>query len=154
MDIQTNLIALKHQIANSTLAVKRDPATIVLVLVSKTRSAENIKVALEAGQRDFAENYLQEALEKIEILKGNDIVWHFIGSIQNNKTKAIAENFDWVHSLDQIKTIERLAAQRPLRLAPLNLCIQVNIDNEANKGGVQPEAAMDLAQTGQGNVVT
>jgi pyridoxal phosphate enzyme (YggS family) len=146
MSIQTNLITLKHQIANNALANDRDPATIELILVSKARTVDDIKIALQIGHKDFGENYLQEALEKIVALKENEIVWHFIGAIQNNKTKLIAENFDWVHSIDQLKTIERLAAQRPAHLSPLNVCIQVNIDDEQNKGGVSPAAVMDLAQ--------
>jgi len=109
---------------------------VTLIAVSKTRSVEEVRLALDAGQRHFGENYLQEALEKIEALKGRDIVWHFIGPIQSNKTAKIAEKFDWVHSVDRIKVANRLNEQRPKSLGQLNVLLQINIDNESTKSGV------------------
>ncbi len=112
---------------------------VTLVAVGKTKSAADLQQAIDAGQRHFGENYLQEALEKIEILKNQALVWHFIGAIQSNKTKAIAQNFDWVHSVDQLKIAQRLNHQRPLGLKKLNVLLQVNIDHEATKSGVLVE---------------
>jgi pyridoxal phosphate enzyme (YggS family) len=146
MVIETNLISVKQQIAKLSQAIPREPETITLVLVSKTRSAQEIRAAHQAGQTHFAENYLQEALPKIQTLKELGLVWHFIGAIQNNKTKPLAEHFDWVQSVDQIKTIQRLAAQRPLHLPPLNVCLQVNIDDEASKSGAPADRILYLAQ--------
>ncbi len=109
---------------------------VTLIAVSKTRSVDEVRVALDAGQIHFGENYLQEALEKIELLQDKDIVWHFIGPIQSNKTPKIAINFDWVHSVDRIKIAERLNQQRPKVLGKLNVLLQVNIDNEDTKSGL------------------
>jgi hypothetical protein len=109
---------------------------VTLIAVSKTRNADEISDALDAGQTHFGENYLQEALEKIELLQGNNIVWHFIGPIQSNKTSKIAEKFDWVHSVDRIRIAERLNQQRPKKLGKLNTLLQINIDNEDTKSGV------------------
>ena len=109
---------------------------VTLIAVSKTRSVDEVRVALDAGQIHFGENYLQEALEKIELLQDKDIVWHFIGPIQSNKTPKIAKNFDWVHSVDRIKIAERLNQQRPKVLGKLNVLLQVNIDNEDTKSGL------------------
>jgi pyridoxal phosphate enzyme (YggS family) len=146
MNIETNLITLKHEIATISRGLPCDPPTIALIAVSKTRSTVEIQMAHQAGQNHFAENYLQEALPKIEALKALSLIWHFIGAIQNNKTKAIAEHFDWVQSVDQIKTIQRLAAQRPAHLPPLNVCLQVNIDDEASKSGAPVDRILYLAQ--------
>jgi hypothetical protein len=121
----------------------------LLLAVSKHHSAEKIATAYEAGQRHFGENYLSEALEKQTLLaKSNnyrDIQWHFIGPIQSNKTRSIAENFDWVHSVDRLKIAQRLSAQRPVALKNLNLCLQVNIDEEESKSGVLSKDALELA---------
>lgn len=124
----------------------RKPNSVQLLAVSKKQSCEHITQALAAGQRRFGENYLQEALTKIDTLKNADCEWHFIGPIQSNKTRAIAEHFDWVQSVDNLKIAERLSQQRPTALAPLNICIQVNIDNEPQKSGVTLESLPDLAQ--------
>ncbi|MEO1944276.1 MAG: YggS family pyridoxal phosphate-dependent enzyme [Candidatus Thioglobus sp.] len=109
---------------------------VTLIAVSKTRSVLEIQSAVDAGQYNFGENYLQEALNKIEALKNNTLVWHFIGPIQSNKTAKIAENFDWVHSVDRIKVAKRLNEQRPPDFSKLNVLIQVNIDNEPTKSGI------------------
>ncbi|WP_428085992.1 YggS family pyridoxal phosphate-dependent enzyme [Candidatus Thioglobus sp.] len=107
-----------------------------LIAVSKTKPAADLQYAIDAGQRHFGENYLQEALEKIQTLKGQALTWHFIGPIQSNKTAKIAQNFDWVHSVDRLKIAKRLNDQRPNNLPKLNVLLQINIDNEASKSGV------------------
>ncbi len=128
--IADNIQSIKDEIAQL-----KPKQSVRLLAVSKTHSASIIQCAYKAGQRDFGENYLQEALEKQALLKHNtDIVWHFIGSIQSNKTKNIANNFDWVHSVDKVKIAQRLDKQRINRV-PLNICLQVNIDNESSKSG-------------------
>ena len=109
---------------------------VTLIAVSKTNPASDLQQAIDAGQRHFGENYLQEALEKIETLKNQDLIWHFIGPIQSNKAKQISQNFDWVHSVDRLKIAKRLNDQRPKNLEKLNVLLQVNIDNEATKSGV------------------
>lgn len=118
-----------------------------LLAVSKTKPAIMIRQAWALGQREFGENYLQEALEKqVDLADLDDIVWHFIGPLQSNKTRAVAEHFDWMHSVDRLKIAKRLSEQRPPHLAPLNICLQVNISREASKSGVMPEDIMDLAR--------
>ncbi len=112
---------------------------VILIAVSKTKPASDLQQAINAGQKHFGENYLQEALEKIEILKAQDLIWHFIGPIQSNKTKQIAQNFDWVHSVDRLKIAKRLNDQRPKELGKLNVLLQINIDNESTKSGVLEE---------------
>ncbi|MCS5590998.1 MAG: YggS family pyridoxal phosphate-dependent enzyme [Gammaproteobacteria bacterium] len=109
--------------------------SVQLIAVSKTRSANEIQSAVDAGQQHFGENYLQEALEKIDSLQDQDLIWHFIGPIQSNKTSKIAENFDWVHSVDRVKVAKRLCDQRLDSLAKLNILLQVNIDQESSKSG-------------------
>jgi pyridoxal phosphate enzyme (YggS family) len=120
--------------------------SVLLLAVSKTRTPDEITAAFNCGQTCFGESYLQEALSKIEHLKDKAIEWHFIGKVQSNKTKSIAENFDWVHSIDKLKHAQRLNEQRPDSKAPLNICLQINIDNEETKGGIKPEEAADLIQ--------
>ncbi|MEQ1529683.1 MAG: YggS family pyridoxal phosphate-dependent enzyme [Methylococcales bacterium] len=127
------------QIKQTALAYGRHPDAVTLLAVSKTKPASDIMEAYQAGQRHFGENYLQEALNKQLQLQGLDITWHFIGPIQSNKTKAIAEHFSWVHSVDSLKIATRLSKQRPPELPPLNICIQVNISNEASKSGISLE---------------
>lgn len=144
-DIATNLKNLRTRIAAAAEAAGRAPDSIRLVAVSKTRPAADIAAAAESGQRDFGENYLQEALSKIDALRGRDLVWHFIGPVQSNKTRDIAAHFDWVHSVDRGKIARRLSEQRPDALPPLNVCLQVNIDAENSKAGVPPEEAAELA---------
>lgn len=134
--IDDNLAKVMARIQQAALESGRDPANVHLLAVSKTQPAAAVAQAWQWGQRRFGENYLQEALEKKQAL-GHlpDVEWHFIGPIQSNKTRAIAENFDWVHSIDRIKTAQRLSAQRPSSLPALQICIQVNIDDEATKAG-------------------
>lgn len=122
------------------------PNSVQLLAVSKTQPAEVIRQVAEAGQRYFGENYLQEALIKINSLKELKLEWHFIGPIQSNKTKDIAENFDWVQTVDRLKIAQRLDNQRPNNRGKLNICIQVNIDNEATKSGISATALFDLAE--------
>lgn len=118
---------------------------ITLIAVSKTKPAEAIEAAAACGLQHFGENYLQEALDKIETLHELDLTWHFIGPIQSNKTRPIAEHFDWVHSVDRLKIAQRLSDQRPAHLGPVNICLQVNISNEDTKSGVSAEQAPELA---------
>jgi pyridoxal phosphate enzyme (YggS family) len=112
---------------------------VTLIAVSKTKSASDVQQAIDAGQRHFGENYLQEALGKIAALENAKVCWHFIGPIQSNKTKQIAQNFDWVHSVDRLKIAKRLNDQRPDSRGKLNVLLQVNIDHEPTKSGVSPE---------------
>lgn len=128
--------AVRGRIAAAERQAGRPPGSVRLIAVGKTQSAGMIAKAYCLGQRDFGENYVQEALDKQAELIGLDIVWHFIGPIQSNKTKPIAECFDWVHGVDRLKVAERLSAQRPVDLPPLNVCIQVNVSDEASKSGV------------------
>ena len=109
---------------------------VTLIAVSKTKPILDLQQAIDAGQQHFGENYLQEALEKINALKGQNLIWHFIGPIQSNKTKQIAQNFDWVHSVDRLKIAKRLNEQRPENSKKLNVLLQINIDNESTKSGV------------------
>ncbi len=146
-DIAHNLAAVHARIETAARACGRDPAEIHLLAVSKTKPGADIQAAYDSGQRDFGENYLQEALAKIEALvELNDLVWHYIGAIQSNKTRAIAEHFDWVHGLDSGKHARRLAEQRPPERAPLNVCIQVNLSREVSKGGIPADRLAELVQ--------
>jgi pyridoxal phosphate enzyme (YggS family) len=119
---------------------------VQLLAVSKTHPADVLRSAAAAGQRRFVESYLQEALEKIAALAGHNLEWHFIGPLQSNKTRPIAEHFAWVHSVDRLKVAERLSAQRPERLPPLNVCLQVNVSGEASKSGCTLTELPALAQ--------
>jgi pyridoxal phosphate enzyme (YggS family) len=144
--IGDNLQAVRQRIARAAYACGRDPADISLLAVSKTFAADAVAAALQRGQHAFGENYVKEALEKIAALPDAGLEWHFIGPIQSNKTRAIAEHFDWVHSVDRAKIAERLSLSRPAHLAPLQLCIQVNIGGEDTKSGVAPADAATLAR--------
>ena len=124
----------------------RDPASVGLVAVGKTQPAERIRALAECGQRDFGENYLQEAMRKLDELDGLALTWHFIGQLQANKTRAIAERFAWVHTLDRERIAIRLNEQRPAYAPPLNICIQVRLEDEPGKGGVMPDETLALAQ--------
>jgi len=139
------LQAVTERIASATRSAGRNPASVRLVAVSKTFSSAHVRAAFAAGQRDFGENYVQEALDKMDALADLPIVWHFIGPIQSNKTKPIAERFDWVHSIDRLKIAERLAMQRPPQRQPLNACLQVNVSGEASKSGADPAEVAALA---------
>lgn len=148
-DIARQLHAVQDQIARAANDCQRDPATIQLLAVSKTKPLEAIRAAYRAGQRRFGESYAQEACTKIQVLRQEgllDIEWHFIGPLQSNKTRLVAEHFDWVDSVDRLKIAERLNAQRPQTLPPLNLCIQVNISGEAQKSGTTETEVFDLAR--------
>ena len=134
-NIAENLLQIQQNIADYSQKYNRKLDSVKLLAVSKTKPAEDIRAAYEAGQRLFGENYLQEALDKIRALSMPDIEWHFIGSIQSNKTRDIAENFAWVHSIDRLKIATRLNAQRPDNLPPLNVCLEVNISDEDSKSG-------------------
>jgi pyridoxal phosphate enzyme (YggS family) len=144
-DIEASLSALRDRIREAELAAGRPAGSVGLIAVSKTQPAEAIAEAYRLGQRDFGENYLQEALSKQEPLSEPDLVWHFIGPIQSNKTKPLAQHFHWVHSVDRGKIAERLSEQRPAALPPLNVLIQVNVSGEASKSGVEPDQAGELA---------
>lgn len=135
-NIANNLTLIQQRITLACQLCHRDADSVQLLAVSKTKPAIELRAAYAAGQRDFGENYLQEALDKQQQLQDLDIIWHFIGPIQSNKTRAIAEHFTWVHSVDRLKIARRLSDQRPKHLTPLNICIQVNIDDEATKSGV------------------
>lgn len=138
--IADNLGGVTRLIQKATLQAGRESGSVNLLAVSKTRPAEELREAVAAGQRAFGENYLQEALDKIEALSDLEGVdWHFIGPIQSNKTRQIASAFSWVHSVDRLKVARRLSEQRPSDLPPLNICLQVNINNEQSKSGCKPE---------------
>ena len=122
-----------------------DQSSPLLLAVSKKQPVSAINQAIDAGIRDFGENYLQEAEAKIAELQGKSLIWHYIGAIQSNKARAIANLFDWVHSVDRLSIAQRLSQQRPSHLAPLNICLQINIDNESSKSGIAPDQLADMA---------
>lgn len=134
--IAERIDAVRRRIREAERTVGRHDGSVALVAVSKGQPVEALMAAYRHGQRDFAENYLQEALAKQKRLEHRDISWHFIGPIQSNKAKSIAQHFDWVHSVDRLKIAERLNEQRPPELPRLNVCLQVNVSGEASKGGV------------------
>ena len=136
--ISSTLQAVKERIADAARNSGRNPDKTRLLAVSKTFPAEAVRTAWEAGQQDFGESYLQEALDKIKTLRELPLEWHFIGPIQSNKTRPIAEHFSWVHSIDRLKIAERLSAARPADLPDLQVCLQVNISDETSKSGVTP----------------
>ncbi|QXI33548.1 YggS family pyridoxal phosphate-dependent enzyme [Pseudomonas promysalinigenes] len=144
--IADNLRALAARIHDATQAAGREPGSVQLLAVSKTKPAAAIREIHAAGVRDVGENYLQEALAKQAELRDLPLIWHFIGPIQSNKTKAIAEHFDWVHSVDRLKIAQRLSEQRPAGLAPLNICLQVNVSGEDSKSGCAPADLPALAK--------
>ena len=141
-----NMQAVRQRVADAARACGRDPAAVGLIAVSKTFGADAVAAAHACGQRVFGENYVQEAVDKIVALASLELEWHFIGPIQSNKTRQIAENFAWVHSVDRAKIAERLSAARPDALAPLQVCIQINIGDENTKSGVAPADAPALAR--------
>lgn len=148
--IRQNLQAVRRQIAEAADNAQRTADSVALLAVSKTFGADAVIDAAGAGQRAFGENYLQEALDKMATVRAQrpdlPLEWHFIGPIQSNKTRAIAEHFDWVHSVDREKIAQRLSDQRPAQLPPLNVCLQVNISGEASKSGVPPEEVPAVAK--------
>jgi pyridoxal phosphate enzyme (YggS family) len=143
--IASNLQAVRVAIASAAVRAGRRASDVDLLAVSKTFAPDALREAYQAGQACFAESYVQEALDKIAALQDIPIEWHYIGPIQSNKTRAIAENFAWVHSVDRLKIAERLSEQRPVHLPPLHVCLQVNISLEASKSGVAPDEAGTLA---------
>jgi pyridoxal phosphate enzyme (YggS family) len=143
--IADNIALVSARIRAAAQASQRDESSIHLLAVSKTKPAAALREAYAAGLRDFGENYLQEALGKQAELGDLPLSWHFIGPIQSNKTRAIAENFAWVHSVDRLKIAQRLSEQRPADLPPLNICIQVNVSGEASKSGCTPADLPALA---------
>ncbi len=144
-EIKNRLQNVLQQIRDAETAANRPPESVKLLAVSKTWPADKLRELALAGQQDFGENYLQEALGKITDLADLALTWHFIGPIQSNKTRDIAEQFDWVHSVDRLKIARRLSEQRADDLTPLNICLQVNIDAEESKSGVSVDALMALA---------
>lgn len=144
--IETQLKTVHARMAAACLAAHRDPAEVTLLAVSKTFGAEAVEAAYAAGQTAFGENYIQEAVQKITQLRHLPLQWHCIGPIQSNKTRLVAEHFDWVHTVDRLKIAERLSEQRPPGLPPLQVCIQVNVDGGVSKSGVAPGEALALAQ--------
>jgi PLP dependent protein len=144
--IATNLQAVRDRIAAACATAGRDPAGAALLAVAKTWPAAAVREAAACGQRAFGENYVQEAVAKVEALSDLALEWHFIGPLQSNKTRQVAETFAWVHSVDRLKLAERLSAQRPARLPPLQVCVQVNVSGEASKSGVAVAAAPALCR--------
>lgn len=146
-DLAQPLEAVHRRIEQAARDARRDPGSVRLLAVSKTFPADDVRAAHAAGQRAFGENYVQEALDKIEALADlrADLEWHFIGPLQSNKTRPVAEQFDWVHSVDRLKIAQRLAEQRPAHLPPLSVCLQVNVSGEATKAGIAPSEVTELA---------
>ncbi|MEQ1879349.1 MAG: YggS family pyridoxal phosphate-dependent enzyme [Burkholderiales bacterium] len=144
--ITARLQAVKARIEAAALAAGRRPSDVGLLAVSKSFSDKDIMEAYRAGQQVFGENFVQEGVEKVACLAGLSIEWSFIGPVQSNKTRLVAENFDWVHSVDRLKIAERLAHARPESRPPLQICIQVNVSQEASKSGVAPDETLVLSQ--------
>ena len=144
--VSANLAQVRKRIELACQAVGRASGAVTLLAVSKTMPAQAVREAYAAGQLAFGENYIQEGVDKIAALADLPLEWHCIGPIQSNKTKLVAENFVWVHSIDRLKIAERLSAQRPVHLPPLQVCLQVNVDGGSNKSGVAPEDLLALAQ--------
>lgn len=144
--IADNLQAVQARISKAAAAVGRSPESVRLLAVSKTWPLSCVVDAAEAGQRAFGENYVQEGIDKIAAISGRNLEWHFIGPLQSNKTKPVAEHFDWVHSIERLKIAERLSAQRPAYLSPLQVCVQVNVSGEASKSGCAPGDSLALCR--------
>lgn len=146
--LQRNLTQVKDRIQTACAASHRPDSSVALLAVSKTFPAHDVALMAQAGQTDFGENYVQEGVEKIALLKQqglSGLTWHFIGPLQSNKTRPVAENFDWVHTVEREKIAQRLAEQRPAGLAPLNVCLQVKLSKEESKSGAAPQAVEALA---------
>jgi pyridoxal phosphate enzyme (YggS family) len=146
--VARHLDEVRQRIAEAAAGASRDASSVTLLAVSKTFPAEDVRAAFNAGQRAFGENYVQESVAKIAELADlrSEIEWHFIGPLQSNKTKVVAENFDWVHSVDRLKIAERLSDQRPDGMPRLNVCLQINVSGEDSKSGVAPGDASALAR--------
>lgn len=145
-NLAQNVRAVRERIRRAAAAAGRSVDSITLLAVSKTHPVDLIRGAAQAGIEHFGESYVQEALPKIESLRGLELTWHFIGQVQGNKTRPIAETFDWVHGVDRLRIAQRLSDQRPFHAPPLNVCLQVNLGGENTKGGVTPEELPALAQ--------
>ncbi|MDJ0940255.1 MAG: YggS family pyridoxal phosphate-dependent enzyme [Woeseiaceae bacterium] len=146
MRVTENLSIIRDLLTEAANQAERDPATVHLLAVSKKQPIEAILEAAAAGQRDFGENYVQEGLDKIAAAGSERLIWHFIGHLQSNKTRAVAEHFDWVHTIDRLKIARRLSDQRPAGMEALNICLQVDIDNEASKSGATVAEVPALAR--------
>jgi hypothetical protein len=143
-NLKENLNNVRARVASACTKAGRDPADIAILAVSKKHQADRIAALYRLGQSSFGENYVQEALAKIERVTHTDIEWHFIGPLQSNKTREVAQHFQWVQSVDRIKILRRLSSQRPASHPDLNICIQVNIDREPQKAGVTPESVEEI----------
>ena len=143
--VTKNLALISDLLRKSAIEAGRDPTEVRLLAVSKRQPLEKIREAATCGQHDFGENFVQEGVEKIESLRDLGLTWHFIGHLQTNKTRVVAEYFDWVHTIDKLKTARRLSEQRPEGLPPLNVCLQVNVDDEESKSGELATAIPELA---------
>jgi pyridoxal phosphate enzyme (YggS family) len=143
-NLAENLRNVRARLERAAAVSGRNVSCVTLVAVSKTHAADRVAAFADLGQRDFGENYLQESLPKIAALRDRPLVWHFIGQLQANKTRAVAEQFDWVHTVDRLRLAERLSAQRPFHAAPLKVCLQVHIGGEASKGGAEPDSVAAL----------
>lgn len=149
--IASNIAHINQEIAKCCALFGRDPSEVMLLAVSKTVNLDRVLQAAAAGQRGFGENYVQEGLEKILALQSlspdlaRQLQWHLIGPLQSNKTRVVAEHFDWVHTIDRLKTAQRLSEQRPAHLAPLQVLLQINVDGAASKSGIAPSDALELA---------
>jgi PLP dependent protein len=145
-NLAQRLLEVRERMARAAQAAGRNAQSVTLLAVSKAQPPQAVAAAAELGLHDFGESYLNEALQKVAALQESALTWHFVGRLQANKTRPIAENFAWVHALDRLKIAERLAAQRPFHAPPLNVCLQVNLGGEASKGGVTPAQLGPLAQ--------
>jgi pyridoxal phosphate enzyme (YggS family) len=143
-NLAENLRNVRGRLEQAAAASGRNVSCVTLLAVSKTQPAEQVAALAKLGQRDFGENYLQEALPKLAALRARRLTWHFIGQLQSNKTRAVAEHFDWVHTVDRLRLAERLSTQRPFHAPPLRVCIQVRIGGEDSKGGVEPAELPEL----------
>lgn len=143
--VTENLRKIRDLLAEAAHDAGRDPGSVELLAVSKKQPADKVVEAAAAGQRNFGENIAAEGIEKIAAVGDDTLTWHFIGHLQSNKTRDVAEHFDWVHSIDRLKIAQRLSEQRPDSRGDLNVCLQVNIDLEPNKSGVTPDALEELA---------
>lgn len=144
--VTENLNQVRERLQNAARVAGREPSEIKLLAVSKRHSVAAIEAVAEAGQQDFGENFVAEGLGKIAALAGRDLCWHFIGAIQSNKTRDIAAHYDWVHTVDRLKIARRLSEQRPEDCPPLEVCLQVNVDDEPQKAGVRPAEVAELAE--------
>ena len=145
-NLPVNIASVRERIRAACAASHRSVDSVTLLAVSKTHSVDLIRGAAREGIEHFGESYVQEALPKIETLRGLELTWHFVGQLQGNKTRAVAENFHWAHGVDRLRIAKRLSDQRPYHAPPLNVCLQVNIGGEDTKGGVTPAELPELAR--------